>query len=95
MSFLNLVILQGGSEHQKPKCELMFDFTFSSRIPKKTTKTSFLRSSLIPEWMELGIFLLKNDFSGEVIPREVVRMKSKIEVKSNSKKCLPRQLGSW
>ena len=34
----------------------MFDFTFSGRIPKKTTKTSFLRSSLIPEQMELGIF---------------------------------------
>ena len=48
--------LQGGSEHQKPKSELMFDFTFSGRIPKKTTKTSFLRSSLIPERMELGIF---------------------------------------
>ncbi len=45
-----------GSEHQKPKSELMFDFTFSGIIPKKTTKTSFLRSSLIPEQMELGIF---------------------------------------
>ncbi len=47
---------KGGSEHQKPKSELMFDFTFSSRILKKTTKTSFLRSSLIPERLELGIF---------------------------------------
>ncbi len=54
--FLNLVVLQGESEHQKPKSELMFDFTFSGRVPKKTTKTSFLRSSLIPERMELGIF---------------------------------------
>jgi hypothetical protein len=34
----------------------MFDFTFSGRIPKKNTKTSFLRLSLIPEQMELGIF---------------------------------------
>ena len=34
----------------------MFNFTFSGRFPTKTTKTSFLRSSLIPERMELGIF---------------------------------------
>jgi hypothetical protein len=34
----------------------MFDFSFSGSYPKKTTKTSFLRSSLIPEWMDLGIF---------------------------------------
>ena len=54
--FLNLVVFAGRMEHQKPKSELMFDFTFSGRILKKTTKTSFLRSSLIPERMELGIF---------------------------------------
>jgi len=55
--FLDLVIYRGSvSEHQKPKSELMFDFSFSGSYPKKTTKTSFLRSSLIPEWMDLGIF---------------------------------------
>ena len=43
-------------EHQKPKSELMFNFSFSGSYLKKTTKTSFLRSSLIPEQMELGIF---------------------------------------
>ncbi len=43
-------------EHQKPKSELMFNFSFSSSYLKKTTKTSFLRSSLIPEGMDLGIF---------------------------------------
>ncbi len=63
--------MQGGSEHQKPKSELMFDFTFSGRIPKKTTKTSFLRSSLIPEQMELGIFA-EERISEEVTPGEVV-----------------------
>jgi len=45
-----------GRSIKKPKSELMFVFTFSGRVPKKTTKTSVLRSSLIPEWMELGIF---------------------------------------
>jgi hypothetical protein len=49
----------------------MFDFTFSGRIPKKTTKTSFLRSSLIPEQMELGIFA-EERISEEVTPGEVV-----------------------
>ncbi len=44
------------SEHQKPTSELMFDFLFSGSYPKKTTKTSFLRSSLIPEQMDLGVF---------------------------------------
>jgi hypothetical protein len=72
----------------------MFDFAFSCRIPKKTTKTSFLRSSLIPERMELGIFA-EERFSEEVTSGDVIWMKSKNEVKSNSKKCLPRQLGSW
>jgi hypothetical protein len=72
----------------------MFYFTFSGRILKKTTKTSFLRSSLIPEWMELGIFA-EECFLREEFPREVVQMKSRIEVSENSKKCLPRQLGSW
>jgi len=86
--------LQGGSEHQKPKFELKFDFAFSGRIPKKTTKTSFLRLSLIPERMELGIFA-EERFSEEVTSGDVIWMKSKNEVKSNSKKCLPRQLGSW
>jgi hypothetical protein len=43
----------------------MFNFAFSGRIPKKTTKTSFLRSSLIPERMELGIFA-EERFSEEV-----------------------------
>jgi hypothetical protein len=33
----------------------MFDFSFSGSYPKKTTKTSFLRLSLIPERMDLGI----------------------------------------
>ena len=55
--YLDLVIFEGSvSEHQKPKSELMFDFSFSGSYPKKTTKTSFLRSSLIPERMEMGIF---------------------------------------
>ncbi len=43
------------SEHQKPKSELIFDFSFSNCYLKKTIKTSFLRSSLIPEQMDLGI----------------------------------------
>jgi hypothetical protein len=38
----------------------MFDFTFSGRIPKKNTKTSFLRLSLIPEQME-WVFSLKSN----------------------------------
>jgi hypothetical protein len=59
---------------------MIFNFAFSGRIPKKTTKTSFLRSSLIPEWMELGI-LLKERLSEEVISGEVVWTKSKNEVK--------------
>jgi hypothetical protein len=55
--YLDLVVFEGSvSEHQKPKSELMFDFSFSGSYPKRNTKTSFLRSSLIPEWMELGIF---------------------------------------
>jgi hypothetical protein len=54
--YLDLVVFEGSVlEHQKPKSELMFDFSFSGSYPKKTTKTSFLRSSLIPEWMEMGI----------------------------------------
>jgi hypothetical protein len=53
---MDLVIFEGSvSEHQKPKSELMFNFSFSGSYPRKTTKTSFLRSSLIPEWMDLGI----------------------------------------
>jgi len=53
--YLDLVVFEGSvSEHQKPKSELMFDFSFSSSYPRKTTKTSFLRSSLIPKWMDLG-----------------------------------------
>jgi hypothetical protein len=59
---------------------MMFNFAFSGRIPKKTTKTSFLRPSLIPERMELGI-LLKERFSEEVISGEIVWTKSKNEVK--------------
>ena len=54
--FQNLVVFAGRMEHQKPKSELMFNFTFSGRVPEKTTKTSFLMSSFIPERMELGIF---------------------------------------
>ena len=79
--YLDLVVFEmRESEHQKPKSELMFDFSFSGSYPKKTTKTSFLRSSLIPERMELGISA-EVSFSGEVTPREVVQLKSKIEVK--------------
>jgi hypothetical protein len=43
-----------------------------------------LRSSLIPERMELGIFA-EERFSEEVTWGEVIWMKSKNEVKSNSK----------
>ncbi len=47
---LDFVVFEGSvSEHQKPKSELMFDFSFSGSYLKKTTKTSFLRSSLIPD----------------------------------------------
>jgi hypothetical protein len=70
----------------------MFNFTFSGRVPKKTTTTSFLRSGLIPERMELGI-LLKRDFSEEVTSREVDRVKSEIKKNEIEQKCLPRKLG--
>ena len=56
---------------------------------RRNLQRPVLRSSLIPERMELGIFA-EVRLSGEVTPREVVRLKSKVEVSQNSKQCSPR-----
>jgi len=38
--------LQGGSEHQKPKSELMFDFTFSGSFSEENYKDQFFEVEL-------------------------------------------------
>jgi len=47
----------------------MFDFSFSGSYPKKTMKTSFLRSSSIPEWMDLGIIAEVESLRGDIPKR--------------------------
>jgi hypothetical protein len=45
--YLDLVIFERReSEHQKPKSELMFDFTFSGSYPKKNYKDQFFEVEL-------------------------------------------------
>ncbi len=45
--FLDLVVFEGSvSEHQKPKSELMFDFSFSCSYLKKNYKDQFFEVEL-------------------------------------------------
>jgi hypothetical protein len=90
VSFLNLVVFcEEGSEHRKLKSLADGSTSHSAVEVRRNLQRPVLRSSLIPERMELGIFA-EVRFSGEVTPREVVRLRSKVEVSLNSKKCSPR-----
>ncbi len=45
--YLDLVVFEGSVlEHQKPKSELVFDFSFSSSYPKKNYKDQFFEVEL-------------------------------------------------
>ncbi len=81
-------------EHRNLSLSWEISTSHSAIEIRRNLQRPVLRSSLIPERMELGIFAGVN-FPGEVTPREVVRSRSKVEVSLNSKKCSPRQLGLW